>query len=546
MKWIRQAKAQLNSWAVWSFVVIVILLLPHLSIASQFFSGSSDNWDHIRQYLLMEMINNTVMLVIFTGLFAVMIGISAAWIISAFDFPLRRFLRWGLVLPLTIPPYIGAYTYHGILNYTGFIQTSLRNSFDIQLNQRYFDIMTIPGAIFIFTICLFPYVYTVCRAFLANQSAALVENARLLGSQPLEIFFRIILPISRAAIVGGVSLVALEVINDYGVVKYFGIQTFTTGIFQTWFAMDDLNSAVRLSGSLMIIVIFLLLLERIMRGRKQFSFAGNQTRPLQPIRLKGWKAWAATLFSGGIFTIAFLIPFLQLVRWAWMTYQDVVSLQFLQLIWNSLLVSGLGAMAIVVVAVIIANSGRLNDTLVSRIYAKITLFGYSIPGAVIAIGVITLFIAIDRSLNPFYEWLGISKQLVISTSLFLLLFAYTIRFLAVGFNSIESGFTKIGNTYTEASRTLGMSVTETFFKVDLRMIKGAIAGGFILSFVDILKELPLTLILQPFNFYTLATKAFQYASDERIQEAALASILIILISAVCIYILQRLLERELR
>jgi iron(III) transport system permease protein len=229
-----------------------------------------------------------------------------------------------------------------------------------------------------------------------------------------------------------------------------------------------------------------------------------------------------------------------------MTYQDVISGQFLQLIWNSLLVSGLGALAIVVVAVILANSGRLNDTLVSRIYAKITLFGYSIPGAVIAIGVITLFIAIDRSLGPFYEWLGISKQLVISTSLFLLLFAYTIRFLAVGFNSIESGFTKIGNTYTEASRTLGMSVTETFFKVDLRMVKGAIAGGFILSFVDILKELPLTLILQPFNFYTLATKAFQYASDERIQEAALASILIILISAVCIYILQRLLERELR
>ncbi len=544
MKWIRHLKAQLNQWAIWSSAIIVILLLPHGSLVRQFIASPSENWEHVKRFLLQEMMMNTMILVLFTGFFTVVIGVSTAWIVSAFDFPVRRFLRWGLLLPLTIPPYIGAYTYHGILNYTGTIQTTLRNVFEITPDPRLFDIMTIPGAIFIFTMFLFPYVYAICRAFLSNQSASIVENARLLGSHPTEIFFRIVLPLSRTAIVGGVSLVVLEVLNDYGVVKYYGIQTFTTGIFQAWFAMSDLNAAVRISGFLMLFVIFLLLLERWIRGRKQYSYANTKIRPLQRIKLTGLKAGLATTYTFGVFSFAFLIPIAQLSQWGWMTYKKILTWEFGTLISNSLFVAAVSAVLIVSMAVIVANFSRLNDTFLSRLYARITLLGYSIPGAVISIGVITFFIAMDRSLSALYQWIGINSALVLSASIIMLLFAYAIRFMAVGYNSIESGFAKIGKTYTEASRTLGMSITSTFFRVDLHLLKGAIVGGFILCFIDILKELPLTLLLQPFNFYTLATKAFQYASDERIQEAALPSLFIIGISGICIYVLQRYVEKE--
>jgi iron(III) transport system permease protein len=544
LKFVAKMKSYWNAWTIWSFVCLLFLLLPQLAIIQSFFSARSANWEHVRDYLLLDMLQNTTYLIVFTGFFTMLLGISLAWLVSAYEFPWRRYLRWGLVLPLTIPPYIGAYTYHGMLNYTGFVQTFLRNSWDIHVNPKMFDMMTLPGASYIFTMFLFPYVYVGCRAFLSYQSAALVENARLLGSSSWEIFFRIVLPLSRVAIVGGVSLVVLEVINDYGVVKYYGIQTFTTGIFQTWFAMNDLHIAVQLAGTLMMIVIFLMLLERLLRGRKRFHFASSQMSELRRIQLSGWKAWVVTTYCSLIFAFAFLIPFLQLLFWAWDTYQSVISADFVRLVMNSIGVSAFSSCLIIGVAIIIGNSNRLQDTIFSRISSKLTLFGYSLPGAVIAIGVITLFIAIDRSLSPFYAWFGISSQLVISSSLVLLLFAYVVRFLAVGYQTIASGFEKIGNTYTDASRTLGMSLTETFVKVDLRLMKTAIVGGFILVFIDILKELPLTLLLQPFNFSTLALKAYQYASDERIQEAAVPSVMIILISVGCVYVLQRLIDKE--
>ncbi|KHE68402.1 iron ABC transporter permease, partial [Halobacillus sp. BBL2006] len=429
-------------------------------------------------------------------------------------------------------------------NYTGVIQTTLRNDWGMEVNQKYFDILTLPGAVFIFTLFLFPYVYTITRAFLANQSASLVENARLLGRNPWEVFFRIVLPISRGAIVGGVSLVLLEVLNDYGVVQYFGVPTFSTAIFQTWFGMNDLNSAIKLSATLMVIVFAILILEKVLRGRKKYSQATAKARPLSPIKLRGTRGWIAFTYCLVIFLLGFLVPFVQLVDWMFLTFQKIASAEFTTLIWNSLLVSFVGAGMIVVFAVIIANFSRMHQSFVSKSAARVTILGYSIPGAVIAVGISTVFIQIDNILFSFYESIGMEPTLFLSTSLFMLISAYVIRFLAIGFNSIEAGFDKVGNKFTEASRMLGMNLTKTFFKVDLRMIKGPLMSGFILAFIEILKELPLTLILRPFNFDTLSTKAFQYASDEQIQEASLASIIIVLISGIAIYIFHQVLEKE--
>ncbi|MFD1040086.1 ABC transporter permease [Virgibacillus byunsanensis] len=544
MKFYRKLSSYLNIWTLGSLFIVILILLPNISILFNFFTEETSNWQHIKEFILPNLLKNTTIIIIFTGILTILIGTSLAWLISAFDFPLKRFFKWGLILPLAIPPYIAAYTYNGMLNYTGVIQTTLRNNYNVTVSQSYFDIMTLPGAIFIFTLFLYPYVYMITRTFLSNQSASLIENARLLGRNSFEIFFKVVLPISRGAIVGGVSLVLLEVLNDYGVVQYFGIPTFSTAIFQTWFGMGDLNAAIKLSATLMFIVFSILIIEKFLRGRKRYSYSSPKVRPLTPIQLRGWRGWIAFGYSLLIFGLGFLIPLIQLLDWVLLTYEKIADPVFTSLIFNSLLVAIVGASMITVFAIIIANFARIHQSVLSRASAQITILGYSIPGAVIAVGIITVFIATDNILFGFYEFIGMDPMLYLSTSLFMLISAYVIRFLAVGFNAIEAGFDKIGNKYTEASRTLGMGMTKTFFKVDVRLIKGAILSGFILSFIEILKELPLTLILRPFNFDTLSTKAFQYASDEQIHEASLASIIIIIISAIAIFIFYHALEKE--
>ncbi|MEC5424159.1 iron ABC transporter permease [Virgibacillus sp. C22-A2] len=544
MKLSRNFSKYLNLWTLFSFLIVVLILLPNLSILVNFFTQETSNWQHVKEYILPLLLKNTSIIIVFTGIFSILIGTSLAWLISAYDFPLRRFFKWGLILPLAIPPYIAAYTYNGILNYTGVIQTTLRTHFNIPVNQSYFDIMSLPGAIFIFTFFLFPYVYMITRAFLSNQSSSLIENARLLGRNSFEVFFLVVLPISRGAIVAGVSLVLLEVLNDYGVVQYFGIPTFSTAIFQTWFGMGDLNAAIKLSATLMFIVFAILVLEKLLRGRKRYSFPSAKIRPLTPVKLQGWQGKAAFIYCSIIFGLGFLIPFVQLVDWTLLTYEKIIDPAFVSLIINSLIVALAGSTMIIVFAVIIANFARIHQSFLSKMSARVIILGYSIPGAVIAVGIITVFIRTDNFLFGFYEFARLEQMLYLSTSLFMLVSAYVIRFLAVGFNAIESGYDKIGNSFTEASRMLGMGMTKSFFKVDLPLLKGAILSGFILSFIEILKELPLTLILRPFNFDTLSTKAFQYANDEQIHEAALASIIIIVISAVAIFVFHHILEKE--
>lgn len=533
-----------NIWTWLSILIVLLILIPNATILVNFFTKEAESWDHIQTYILPELLTNTSLLLLFTGLLTILIGTSLAWLVAAFDFPLRRFFKWGLILPLAIPPYIAGYTYNGILNYTGVIQTTLRNQFQIEANQAFFDILSLPGAIGIFTLFLYPYVYTMTYAFLSQQSATLIENARLLGRNATEIYFRIIIPITRGAIVGGVSLVLLEVLNDYGVVKYFGVPTFSTAIFQTWFGMGELNSAIKLSANVMFIVFGLLVLEKVLRGRKKYSYTTSKVRPLKPITLTGVKRWGTFSYCALIFMIGFLFPFIQLVDWMFLTYHKVASTAFLELITNSILVATIGAFMIVVFALVIGNFARMHQGLMARSFARVTILGYSIPGAVIAVGISTVFIQLDQFLFGFYETLDIPATLHLSTSLFMLISAYVIRFLAIGYNSIEAGFDKIGTTFTEASRTLGMNITKTFIKVDLPMMKGPLISGFMLAFIEILKELPLTLILRPFNFDTLSTKAFQYASDEQIHEAALPSLIIVLVSGIAIYFFYHVLEKE--
>ncbi|WP_214799397.1 iron ABC transporter permease [Exiguobacterium sp. s50] len=537
-------KRQLNGWSILSFIALVFIVLPGVVVLVELFAPVNDNWQHIREYLLPTYVRNTLFIMLATGLLTTIIGTSLAWFVTVYDFPFRRFFKWALILPLAIPPYIGGYTYHGILNYTGVIQTTLRNEFGITVDQTYFNIMTIQGTVFIFTLFLYPYIYTITRAFLHNQSSSMIENARILGRGSWDIFFTVVIPISRVAIIGGVSLVLMEVLNDYGVVKYFGIQTFSTAIFSTWFGMKDTSSALKLAGTLMILVIAILTMERLVRGRKQFSYATTKVKPLKPRQLTGWHRYAVFGYVATIFAVAFLIPFVQLVAWTVLTFEQVFTAEFFRLVWNTVSVAFIATVIILVFALIIANYTRLFPSNMTRVISKVTTLGYSIPGAAIAIAVITLFLLLDEWVLNVALALDLGQTFVFRTTLIMLIFAYVIRFLAIGYNSIESGFEKVGKSFTEASRMLGWGTVQTFFRVDIPMIKGAIMSAFILVFIDIMKELPLTLFLQPFNFSTLATQAFKYVSDEKIHEAALASIVIVLMSGLLIFVFHKVLDKE--
>ncbi|SDE24569.1 iron(III) transport system permease protein [Bhargavaea beijingensis] len=543
--WTVQRKlSNVNAWTVSAVIIMALLFLPNLTIVSGIFSPSNDNWAHMKEFVLGSFIKTSLILIGATGFLTIAIGLSLAWLIAQYQFPLRNFLKWALVLPLSIPPFIGAYTYHGIFNYTGVIQTTLRDGFGKDLNPAYFDIMNIPGAVFIYTLFLYPYVYSITRIFLSQQSASLIESARMLGKGPVNIFFQVVIPISRVAIIGGSSLVVLEVLNDYGVVKYYGIQTFTTGIFQSWFGLGDIETSIKLAASLMGFVIFILMAEKLLRGRRQYNYSTTKVRPLPLIRLKGWKAFMATGYGLLILSLGFLIPVVQLIDWTILTFGTIPTEEFLIYVKNSVTVAGISATVIIIFALIVGNFSRLVHGKAAKLLPKLTILGYSIPGAVIAVAVVTAFIGLDGFLAPLYRLLGVDHTLVLSVSLAMLISAYIIRFFAIGYNSIESGYDKIGTDFRDASRLLGVGLTKTFFRIDVPMLKGAIVSGFILVFIDVLKEIPLTLILRPFNFDTLSTKAFQYASDEKIMEASQASLVIVGISALAIVVFYKFLEKE--
>lgn len=533
----RMIKKDFNGWFVISLVGAVVILLPIFFIFSSIFQEANENWIHIRQYLLKNYFVNTAILVVLSGFFTALLGVSLAWIIAAYDFPLRRFFRWGLILPLSIPTFIAVFTYRTMLGYTGVIQTTLRNHFDYQLNPEWLTVSGIGGAVFIFTLFLYPYVYMITRAFLESQSTAYIESARLLGRKPFAIFMKVVLPLSRPAIVGGTILVVYEVLGDYGVTSYLGIHTISTAIFQTWFRMYDVDSAMRLAAWLMVIITGMFFLEKWVRQGRRYHVS-TKSSALVPVKLKGMTALLAFLYCSIVFLIGFLIPFIQLVAWAKMTFHKVWNETFFTLLYQTVYVAVISTVLILILAVITANVSRTHSTFTFFLSKSITT-GYSIPGPIIAIGVLAMFIMLDQWLAPLYAAMDLGEApLILSLSLIMLIVGYIIRFMAVGFNALEVGFEKVGTKYSEASRMLGLGMTKTFFKVDLPLMKGALLSGFILTFVEICKELPLALLLRPFNFETLATKTFQYANDEQIYEASISSLLIIAISMLSVIIFQ--------
>ncbi|MFA5670346.1 MAG: iron ABC transporter permease [Balneolaceae bacterium] len=531
-----------NKWTGGAIVILLLVLTPVFTILIKLFDTPGEHWDHIVTNLLPSYFLNSIILLIGVAVFTFIIGVSMAWLVSIYEFPGRKYFEWLLILPLAFPSYMMGYSYVGILEYTGPVQTFLRNNFDIHFTGPIIDIMNMPGAIFILSISLFPYVYVICRSSFMRQSNHLQEAALLLGSSQLRVFSKIALPMARPAVAGGVALVGMEVLNDYGTVKYFGVDTFTSGIFRVWFSFGDINAAIYLSAFLTLIVLLLILLENLQRGKRVWATQSNKENPAIRIETKHRSSrWFYTGLSAFVLMVSFISPLMQLFYWVSLTWQNVINSEFIILIIRSFSLAIGSAIAIAVLSIFLLYAIRLSPLIWTRHIARMASLGYTIPGAVIAVGVMIPMMSIDR----FFIWVFANQGgMILSGTLFILVFAYIIRFMAVGYNAIDAGFQKTGASVNEAARSLGASPLRTLWKIDLPLIKTSIAGAILLAFVDILKELPLTLILRPFNFHTLATKAFDMATNEMIAESANASLIVVLTGMIPIILLNNMISKN--
>lgn len=519
-------------FAIVTFIIIAIVL-PTVFIFIRLFHPVTESWLHIKQYVLADYIRNSLVLVAGVSLITGILGTFFAWSLSKYTWRFGLLLESLLFLPMAIPPYIAGYVYSGIFTPFGTLDRILDQG---GIEPIRIDILSRGGAIFVFSLFLMPYVLLITKGFFDKLPKTIEESSRLLGRNHTSTFFRVILPMSRSSLVGAIVLVMLEVLNDYGLVRYFGIPTFSTAIYQTWFGMSDVDGAVRLAASLMSIVIIIVLMEQFFRGRGRLSQA-------RAISDQGIKKSASKVYSAVFYVLTFvyllfslIIPITQLVWWSFIAKQTDVMRRFGSIVFNTISVGLIVTILVVVCGILIGNLNRLNPSIVSKIYGRIVILGYSVPASIIAIGVLVTFISIDRSLSGLYDILDL-KNLFLTTSQFILIFALTIRFMAIGFNSIESGFSKMGKKYYEASKLLGRGDWYTFRYVDFPILKPAILSAAILTFVDVLKELPLTLILRPFNFDTLATRVFTYAGDEMIHEASVYSLIIVCVSIVALIVL---------
>ncbi len=526
-----------------AIIILLVIALPVFTIVWKLFDSPGETWTHLVDTLLWDYSKNTLLLLLGTALFSAIIGVTAAWFIANYEFPLRKYFEWLLILPLAVPAYIMAYTYAGMLSYTGPIQTFFRNQLGWNTSGPFLDIMNIPGAMFILGISLFPYVYVMARSSFMQQSRNLQEASYLLGMGSFRTFFKVALPMARPAIAGGLSLIAMEVLNDYGTVKYFGVNTFTTGIFRAWFSLGDAGAAIYLSAILTVVVFALLWLETKQRGEASYTQGSNAPKPFVRKALIGWKKWTVLSFLISLFLVAFGFPIAQILAWVWATFHKVVTADFIQIILRSFSLAVGTGLFIVCFAIIMLYAVRLTKVKWLQTVSKLAVLGYAIPGAVIAVGIFIPLLQLDNVIIDVFKSLSFaSPGLLFSGSVFTLIFAYIVRFLAVGFNPIDAGFQKVGRHVNEASRLLGFSDTKTLFKIDLPLIRNSIFSALLLVFVDVLKELPLTLILRPFNFQTLATKAFDMATNEMIAESANASLIIIMTGIIPVILLNRIIR----
>jgi iron(III) transport system permease protein len=550
---VRLHQLRVSPWSMAVSLLAVLLSLPVLAVVTGVFADAKPIWVHLQATVLGTYVSNSLGLMLGVGLLTMAIGTGTAWLVTLCEFPGRWVLEWMLLLPLAAPAYILAYVYTDLLDYYGPVQTALRGWFHWDSAQDYWfpAVRSLPGAIAMLALVLYPYVYLLARSAFLSQSVSTLEASRSLGYGSWQSFWRVALPMARPAIAAGVSLALMETLNDFGTVEYFSVPTFTTGIYRTWFAMGERSAAMQMSALLLLFIVGLIILERWARRQQRYYQSANRYQPLPKYSLRGFRGFLAMLACTLPVCGGFLIPagiLLQLMAAGGSptaeTDADFPTVavagdgRFWSFASNSLLLASLTALIAVAIAVILAYGQRLDPSQPNRIATQAAVLGYAIPGSVIAVGVMVPLGYFDNAVDAWMRsQFGISTGLLLSGTITALIFAYLVRFLAVSFGPIESSLGNISPNLDDASRSLGYRSAQTLRRIHLPLLRSGLLSAAILVFVDVMKELPATLIVRPFNFDTLAIRVYNLASDERLAEAAQPALTIVLVGLLPVLLL---------
>lgn len=533
-----------------SLVGILVALLaavPVVSVAFNLFAGGTGGtWAHLAATVLPDYIANSLWLCTGVGVGVAVIGVATAWLTAMHEFPGRRVFEWALVLPLAVPAYVMAYVYTDFLQFVGPLQSALRECFGWSYGDYWFpDIRTLPGAQLMFIFVLYPYVYLLARTAFLERASGMLEAARTLGMGPWRAFFQVSLPLARPAIAAGVALAMMETLADYGTVAYFAVPTFTTGIYRAWFALGDRVAAAQLAALLIGVVLLVLTLERFSRGGRRYHDTTGRNRPLAGRRLRGGKAFSAVAVCALPLFLGFLLPFGLLLRMAFTDGDAQFGERFLLLARNSFTLAGVTAVITVILALLLAYWLRLSKELLPRVLTRAVSMGYAVPGAVIAVGVLIPVTRLDHQLGSFIEqFSGRNPGLLLTGGISALIYAYLVRFLGVAQHTVESSLAKITSSMDDAARSLGLGQGGVLWRIHVPIMRGSLLTAALLVFVDVMKELPATLVMRPFNFDTLATQAYTLASDERLAEASTAALAIVAVGLLPLIALSRQISRS--
>lgn len=534
---------KLSIWAAVAIAVAVLALIPIVSLAATAFVDTGGLWGHVVQFVLPQATWNTLQLLVGAGLIATVVGTGAAWIVSAYDFKGRGVLEWALLLPLAVPTYIMAYAYLDILNPLGPVQGVLRwmLGYSSPRQFRLPDLRAMWGAILLFGFVLYPYVYLTARAMFLTQAANVVEVARTLGVPKSKMLWRVALPLARPAIVVGVALALMEILNDVGASQFLGVRTLTATVYTTWIVRTDLPGAAQIAISMLVIVLAVLTLERWARRNQRFASAAQSSRQLQRQVLSGPKAWMAFAAGAAPVLIGFAGPAIYLVVAAVRRIEFAgISPALVRATLNTVTVSAIATVTILTVGFVVAYAARLHANTWSAFTMRAASIGYAVPGTVLAIGILVPVAALDRTIGGvWHAWTGWPSGLLLIGTGTALIYAYAARFLAISVGGVEAGLSRIPPAYDHASRTLGQSARGTLLRVHLPLSKSSLIAAGLLVFVDCMKELPATLLLRPLNFESLATLLYGEAARGTYEDAALAALIIIVIGIAPVVLLAR-------
>jgi iron(III) transport system permease protein len=523
-----------------------VLALPVLIVLANVFVPGEGTWAHLAATVLPDYIRNSLLLMLGVALGVTVGGVTTAWLTVMCRFPGRAFFTWALLLPMAVPAYVMAYAYTDLLQFTGPVQTWLREMMGWGPRDYWFpDVRSLGGAVVMLSLVLYPYVYLLARAAFLEQSDSMLEVARACGYGAWGMFMRVALPLARPGIVAGTALALMETLADFGTVAYFGVETFTTGILRAWFSMGDPVAAAQLSAVLLGFVFLVLAIERMTRARAGFHNTSHRRRLRNVYQLRGARAGIALLFCVTPLVLGFLLPAGVLLNLAMQAGDAQFGARYITLAFNTISLAALTAALAVGLALLVAYAGRSTRSSFVHAANRIAGMGYAVPGAVIAVGVLIPVTRLDHALAGWVEALtGASPGLLLTGSIAALVYAYLVRFFAVSLHAVEAGLTKVTPSMDSAARSLGYGPAGTLARVHAPLLwRSALTAG-LLVFVDVMKELPATFVMRPFNFDTLAVQAYNLAADERLAEAATPALTIVAAGLLPIIVLSRMMLRR--